>query len=161
MYRKVPEYGMYIALAMILSYIEVLIPINFGIQGVKLGLANLVVFILLYTEGIMGAAMVSILRILLVSFSFGNAYSLLYSLTGGILSLVIMILCKKTKLFSKIGVSMMGGVSHNIGQVFIASLVLGNAAFYYLPALLVAGLITGGVNGLLGKRILMHLNNLA
>jgi len=155
MYKNVAKYGFFIALAMILSYIEILIPFNLGIPGAKLGLANLVVFLLLYSEGVKSAAIVSFLRILLVGFTFGNLFSIFYSIAGGMLSLGVMALCQKSKLFSKIGVSMAGGVSHNIGQILAAAIVLQTpAVFYYLPFLLIAGLVTGGVIGVLGRQIL-------
>lgn len=158
MAKKITQYGMMIALAMILSYVEVLIPIQLGIPGMKLGLANLVVFTALYLEGVKGAAAISILRIFLVGFTFGNGFSLIYSLAGGILSLLIMLLGKKMRFFSKIGVSILGGVSHNIGQLAIAAFVVQNVnVFYYMPVLLIAGAATGTVIGLLGARLIQTL----
>lgn len=159
--RKVTWYGLLIALAMILSYVEVLVPFHFVVPGVKLGLANLAVFVALYTEGVKGAATISIVRIFLVSFTFGNAYSMLYSLAGGILSLTVMAICKQTKLLSKVGVSILGGVCHNIGQIFVAAYVVRlTQIFYYLPVLLIAGAVTGAVIGILGRQVMHNIKNI-
>jgi heptaprenyl diphosphate synthase len=158
MARKTSRYGVLIALAFILSYIEVLIPINLGVPGVKLGLANLVVFIALYIEGWKGALAISLTRIVLVGFTFSNMFSMIYSVAGGMLSFILMALCKKYKLFSKVGISIVGGVSHNIGQIIVVAFVVNNAdMFYYLPVLLVAGAVTGALIGLLGAIVLERL----
>lgn len=152
---KVALYGMLIALAFVFSYIEVLIPFNFGMPGIKLGLANIVVLMALYSIGYRGAFLISCIRMVLVSFTFGNTFSLLYSLSGGILSFTIMSLVKKSNKFTSVGVSVAGGVSHNIGQILIAMLILETETLkYYLPFLLVAGSITGFLIGLLGNLLL-------
>lgn len=144
-------YGMLIALAFILSFVETLIPIHLGIPGVKLGLANLVTIVGLYTIGVRGTVVVSLIRIVLVGFTFGNLVSMVYSLAGWVLSMFLMCFLKKTEWFSKIGVSIMGGIGHNIGQICIASLVVQTSGvFYYLPVLLVAGTIAGMLIGMLG-----------
>lgn len=147
----VATYGMLIGLAFIFSYIEAVIPIPIPVPGVKLGLANLVVIVGLYTVGIKGTIAVSLVRIVLVGFTFGNASSMIYSLAGGTLSLILMILFRKLNWFSQTGVSIIGGVGHNIGQITIAALVTQTAGvFYYLPFLLAAGVVAGAVIGLLG-----------
>lgn len=147
----VAQYGMLIALAFIFSYIEAIIPVPLPIPGMKLGLANLVTIVGLYTVGVKGTAVVSLVRIVLVGFTFGNLFSMVYSLAGGVLSLVLMILCKKSNWFSQVGVSVVGGIGHNIGQLIIAAFVVQTTGvFYYLPALLVAGVVAGAVIGLLG-----------
>lgn len=147
----VATYGMLISLAFIFSYVEAIIPIPIPVPGVKLGLANLVTVVGLYTVGIGGTVAVSLIRIVLVGFTFGNASSMIYSLAGGTLSLILMILVKKTGWFSQIGVSIVGGIGHNIGQLSIAALVVQTAGvFYYLPFLMVAGVVAGAVIGLLG-----------
>lgn len=147
----VATYGMLISLAFIFSYVEAIIPIPIPVPGVKLGLANLVAIVGLYTVGIRGTVAVSLIRIVLVGFTFGNASSMIYSLAGGALSLILMILVKKTGWFSQIGVSIVGGIGHNIGQLSIAALVVQTAGvFYYLPFLMVAGVVAGAVIGLLG-----------
>lgn len=152
---KVAFYGILVALAFVFSYIEVLIPFNFSIPGVKLGLANIVVLTALYTIGFKGSFVISCIRIILVGFTFGNMFSLLYSLAGGLLSWIVMSLCKKIKGFSIIGVSIAGGVTHNIGQILIASLVLKTTALgTYLPVLLISGVITGVIIGILGMGVM-------
>jgi len=148
--KVVAEYGMLIALACVLGYIEALIPLPLPV-GVKLGLANLMTLVALYTVGGRGAAMVSLVRIILVGFTFGNMGSMLYSLAGGVFSLLIMILAKKSGWFSQIGVSVLGGVFHNIGQLTVAALVTETGGvFVYLPFLLVGGVIAGVLIGILG-----------
>lgn len=149
--KKVALYGMMIALAFLLSYVETLVPISLGVPGVKLGLANLVTMVGLYVIGIPGTIAISLVRIVLVGFTFGNMFSMLYSLAGGALSLGVMILCRRLDCFSQIGVSVAGGAGHNIGQLLVAALVVENSGvFYYLPFLLLAGTIAGALIGLLG-----------
>jgi len=148
--KVVAEYGMLIALACVLGYIEALIPLPLPV-GVKLGLANLMTLVALYTVGGRGAAMVSLVRIILVGFTFGNMGSMLYSLAGGVFSLLIMIMAKKSGWFSQIGVSVLGGVFHNIGQLTVAALVTETGGvFVYLPFLLVGGVVAGVLIGILG-----------
>lgn len=152
-------YGVLIALAMILSYVETLIPISIGIPGVKLGLANLVVFVALYRMSPWGAFAVSMVRILLVSFTFGSLAAAWYSFAGGMLSFLVMWFCKKKELLSGTGVSIAGGISHNLGQLLAAAVVLeSGAVFAYGPVLLLAGTVTGFVIGLLGGRMIRRLS---
>lgn len=149
--RKVALYGILIALAMVLSFVETLIPIPIPVPGVKLGLANLVTVAGLYLVGIPGTICVTILRIILVGFSFGNPSSMLYGLSGSILSLVVMSAAKKYHLFSQIGISVLGGVFHNIGQITFAAVIVHTPGlYYYLPALMAAGCIAGVIIGILG-----------
>lgn len=160
----VAEYGMMIALSFLFSYIETLIPIQLGLPGVKFGLANLVNIVSLYLIGFKGTAAISLVRILLVGLTFGNMFSMLYSLAGGALSLFFMIVCKKKKWFTPIGVSIIGGIAHNIGQLAIAAMVVENSAvFYYLPFLMAAGTAAGGCIGILGgitvKRLSKYVKN--
>lgn len=152
-------FGVFTALALIFSYIELLIPINFGISGAKLGLANLIIVIVLYKAEWKEALLLSVVRIILSGFLFGNLFGILYSLAGGVLSLAVMALLKKTQIFSIIGVSMAGGVSHNVGQLIMAMLVVETYAVgYYLPVLLIAGLITGTLIGIAGREMLKRLD---
>ena len=144
-------YGLLVALAFIFSYIESLFPVYLGAPGVKLGLANLVSIVGLYTIGVRGTAAVSLTRILLAGLTFGNGFSMLYSLAGGALSLAVMAACKKKKWFSMIGVSILGGAAHNIGQLAVAALAVENAGvFAYFPVLLMAGTAAGACIGVLG-----------
>lgn len=155
MSRKVAYSAMLVALAMIFSYVEVLIPVNFGIPGIKLGLANMVVVVGPYFLNPAEVLLISVTRILLVGFLFGNGMSIIYSLAGGLLSFAVMMLLKKAKGFSIVGVSIAGGVSHNTGQILAAVCVVENTKlFYYFPALLVAGVITGTLIGIVSGRVL-------
>lgn len=161
MKKKVAYFGVFTALALIFSYIESLIPINFGIPGAKLGLANLMVVIVLYKMGAKEAYMLSMVRIVLSGFLFGNLFGILYSLAGGILSLSIMTLLKKTDKFSIIGISMAGAVCHNIGQLIIAGIVVESAnVIYYMPALLIVGLATGLVIGIISSETIKRLRKI-
>ena len=153
--KKLANMAMLVALAMIFSYVESLIPINFGIPGMKLGVANLVTVTGMYFLEFPEVFLVVVMRILLTGFLFGNGMSIVYSLAGGILSFLVMALMKRLKGFSVAGVSIAGGVSHNIGQIIVASVVIENLKLiYYLPALLIAGTVTGFVMGMISKKLL-------
>lgn len=156
--EKTALYGMLIALAFVLSFVETLIPVTFMVPGMKLGLANLVTIVGLYTIGIGGTVAVSVVRIVLVGFTFGNTFSMMYSLGGWLLSILIMTVCRKREWFSSVGISILGGIGHNIGQLAVAALVVKQAGvFVYLPALLVAGTVAGLLVGLLGGMIVERL----
>lgn len=158
MAKKVAYSAILVALAMILSYVEVLIPFHFGIPGIKLGLANLVIVIGLYLLEPLQTLGISVARVILVAFMFGNMSSLIYSLAGGLLSFLVMMLLKKSKGFSIMGISMAGGVSHNVGQLIVAACVVENIhVFYYMPVLLLAGLITGLLIGMIAQRVIRYL----
>ncbi|MBR3473433.1 MAG: Gx transporter family protein [Oscillospiraceae bacterium] len=153
--KKVTVMAMCIALAMILSYLESLIP-SPGIPGVKLGLANLAVIFALYKLGWKEAVGVSLLRVLLVSLLFGHAASLMYSAAGAVLSLLGMILLRRFDKLSCVFVSVSGGVLHNVGQILMAWVLMGSNVVFYLPVLIlsgtVAGVVIGVVAALLVKR---------
>lgn len=150
--KKIATYGLLIALAFILSYIETLLPIPLPVPGMKLGLANLVVITALYLWGSKEAFVLSIVRIVLVGFTFGNLSTLMFSLSGGILSCILMILAKKIKLFGIAGVSIVGGVSHNIGQIIVAIFIINNIdIIYYIPILMIVGAVTGTIIGVLSS----------
>ncbi len=154
MKNKVAYMGVFLALALILSYVESLIPFYFGIPGVKLGLANLIVVIMLYAVGVKEAFAISMLRILLSGFLFGNLFSILYSFAGGILSFFVMWLVKRTGKFHVMSVSICGGITHNIGQILVASVIVETySIFYYIPVLLIAGLITGMLIGVIAGEV--------
>ncbi|MBC5753155.1 Gx transporter family protein [Roseburia sp. BX0805] len=155
--RKIAYLGVFLALALILSYVESLIPFYFGIPGVKLGLTNLIVVVMLYCTGTKEAFGVSVARILLAGFLFGNLFSILYSLAGGVLSFIVMCLLKKTGRFHVISVSVTGGISHNIGQLIAAAFVVETYdIFYYMPLLLIAGVATGFVIGMLAQEFILR-----
>lgn len=148
--KRVATYGMLIALAFIFSYIESLIPISFGVPGMKLGLANIVVLIALYLLGPKAAFVLSIVRVLLSAMTFGNMMMLWFSIAGASLAFLTMYLMKKIKGFSMIGVSIAGGVAHNIGQIVVAMIVMSEVMFYYLFVLIIGGTITGMAIGIIG-----------
>lgn len=155
MSKKISACGLLVALAMIFSYIETLIPINVGLPGMKLGIANLVIVIALYLLGPQAALLISLVRIFLVGFLFGSGMSILYSLAGGLVSFLAMMFLKRTEKFSIVGASLLGGAMHNVGQLLVAAAVVENAKiFYYLPPLLCVGCVTGILVGLLALRIL-------
>lgn len=152
--KKIAFLGLFVALAFVLSYIEFLLPLNIGIPGAKVGLANLAVMVTLYTVGEKNAIALSLIRVVLVGLTFGNVSMMLYSLAGAILSLAAMLIAKKTGKLSIAGVSVIGGVFHNIGQIIVAMLVLEtDSLFYYLPFLIIVGTFSGVVIGLVAGLI--------
>ena len=156
--KKIALYGLLVTLAFILSYIESLFPLTLSIPGIKMGLANLVVIVALYKMGVKEAFSLSILRIILVGFTFGSPSTMMFSMAGGILSWLMMVLFKKSKLFSMTGVSIIGGIAHNIGQIIVSIYVVDNIKIiYYLPFLLVSGVITGALIGILAAMIMKRL----
>ena len=160
MKNKIAYWGVFLALALVCSYVESLIPISFGIPGVKLGLTNIVVILMLYTIGAKDAILISVLRIILAGFMFGNAFSIIYSLAGGILSFVVMLLLKNTGKLKILSISTAGGISHNVGQLIVAALVVENYnILFYVPVLIIAGIITGFLIGLLAGEIVLRIGN--
>lgn len=158
MRNKVAYFGIFAALAMILSYVESLFPFFWGIPGVKLGLANSMSLTILYLLGIPAAFLISGVRIVLTGFLFGNAFSIIYSLSGALLSMAVMILLKRTGVFSIVGISMAGGIFHNIGQIIAAIFLVENLnLLYYLPVLLLSGAVTGAVIGFLSREIIKRM----
>ena len=156
--NKVAYFGVFTSLALIFSYVETLIPVNFGIPGVKLGLANLIIVTGLYKMRLSEVFLLSVVRVVLSGFIFGNYFSILYSLASGILSLTVMALLKKAGGFSVIGVSIAGGTFHNIGQLVVAMLVVETfSVIYYVPVLLLAGTLTGLVIGVTANELLKRL----
>lgn len=155
MNRKIANLGIFSALAIIFGYIETLIPVFAGIPGIKLGLANLAVLYILVRYTFRDAILVSVIRIIVIGFLFGNMFSILYSLAGAALSLSVMALMQKHTDFSLIGISVAGGVTHNIGQLLIAILIVENRSLlYYAPVLLISGVITGCLIGWLTQETL-------
>ena len=155
MKSKAACFGVFTALALIFSYVELLIPIQFGVPGMKLGLANLVIVIFLYKRNAKEAMLLSVVRILLAGLMFSNLFSILYSLAGGILSLIVMAVLKKLETFSVIGVSIAGGIAHNMGQLVIAMVVVETYRIgYYFPILLITGMVTGMLIGVISNEVL-------
>lgn len=155
--RRVVLCGVLTAVALVLAYVESLIPFSVGVAGVKPGLANIVSLCALYTLGTGTAFGVLIARIVLSTLTFRSMSALLYSLTGGILSFVVMWLCKRSKKFGIAGVGIAGGVTHNLGQLLVASLLLGRALTAWLPVLLLAGALAGTVVGTAAAVAVKHL----
>lgn len=155
MIKKTAYMGIFLATALILSYVESLIPFYFGIPGAKLGLANLAVLLALYRYGWKEALLLNIMRVLLAGFLFGSLFTILYSLAGAAASFAVMCILKRLGSFSVVGISMAGGVSHNLGQILVAYLVTQTPGVaFYLPILLAAGLITGLLIGMAAKEVL-------
>lgn len=180
MIKKTVESGFFLALALILAYVESLIPFSFGIPGIKLGLPNLIVVLLLYrggtawhdgvdmdrqaqnagigSDGVWEAALVNGLRIILSGFLFSNLYTILYALAGALCSFLAMLLGRRLRCFSVIGVSVLGGVFHNIGQIIVAMLVVETVYVgYYIPFLIVSGTVTGAVLGIAAMELIPYL----
>ena len=158
--RQITTMGMLVALAMVLGFVETLTPINLGIPGMKLGLANIVVVIALFLFDIKTAVVVSILRIILIAMTFGNMSMMFYSIAGASLSLLSMIAISKIKSFSLISVSIVGGIMHNVGQIICAAFVVRtNGVFTYLPVLMIAGLVSGALIGIVAGLISVRLTN--
>lgn len=161
MKNRVAYFGVFTALALIFSYVETLIPFHIGIPGVKLGLANLIIVIALYKMSLKETYLLSVVRVVLSGFIFGNYFSIIYSLAGGLLSLTVMALLRKRGGFSILGISIAGGVCHNIGQLAIAMVVVETfSVIYYIPVLLIAGLATGLLIGIAADGMLKRLINI-
>lgn len=150
--RQLCFLAIFCTISIILNYIEMLFPLYLGIPGAKLGLANIVSLTILLCFGFKYALGVALLRIFIIGITFTNPYMMLYSLAGGFLSISIMALMAKTHLFSNIVVSIVGGVSHNIGQLLVAFVFFSTSAFvYYLPYLILLGIVSGTVVGIIAQ----------
>ena len=153
--------GLTIALAMIMSYIEALVPLSFAVPGIKMGLANIVIIFVLYKIGTKEAILVSLIRVILVSLLFSNVMAMAYSIAGAVLSLSVMWLLKKTDKFSVIGVSIAGGIMHNVGQIIMAVILLGTEQIaLYLPVLIITGTATGVVIGIVSGLVINRFKNI-
>ena len=161
MKTRVAYFGVFTALALIFGYVESLIPFQIGIPGVKLGLANLIIVIALYKMSLREAYLLSVTRVVLAGFIFGSMFSILYSLAGALLGLTVMALLKRNGGFSVLGVSIGGGVMHNVGQLAVAMFVVQTfSVSYYVPVLLVAGLLTGLVIGIAADAMLRRMTGI-
>ena len=156
--KKISYLGLFSAIAIIFGYVESLIPVFAGIPGIKLGLANLSVLFILYRYSMKDAAFVSVARIFVIGFLFGNMNSILYSLVGAALSLFSMALIRKLTDFSIYSISVTGGVMHNIGQLTVAMLVVESTSLmFYAPILMISGMITGLLIAMLTKEVLKRI----
>lgn len=151
--KRLTFLGLSATVALLLSYVEFLLPPLFvAVPGIKLGLPNIIIIFLLYRLGVRSAVTVSMIRLLISSILFGSAMTFAYSLAGAILSLVVMGILKKTDLFSMPVVSIAGGVSHNLGQILVAMLLLNTPQIvYYMLVLTITGTISGCLIGLCGS----------
>ena len=155
--RRLARLALLTAVALTIFLVEAQLPV-LPIPGAKLGLANLVVIVALYTMGVRAAFTLSLVRIVLAGFTFGSPASMIYSLAGGMLSLAVMAVARKAQVFSATGVSVLGGVSHNVGQIFVAILVMENTSLaYYLPVLVLSGTAAGVLVGILAAVLVKRL----
>lgn len=161
MKNKTAFMGLLLAFALILSYIETLIPLNVGIPGIKLGLANLAVLLCLYLFDWKEALLLTTIKALLSGLLFGNLFMIIYSLAGAWLSCLTMIAMKKSQWFHVPVVSAAGGVMHNAGQLLVAAFVVKTyGIFYYIPILIIAGLILGLIIGSVASLVLPYIKNI-
>ncbi len=157
--RRLTALALTISFALILSYIESRIPAFIPIPGVKVGLANIAVIFALFKFGVKESIVVSLVRVALVSILFGSPVSLIYSITGAVFSLTVMILARKLTPLSEVTVSICGGVVHNIGQICAASVMLGtNVVVHYLPYLMLSGIIAGVAVGVISGLLISKVN---
>ena len=156
--KKIAMLALLIALAVLMGYVESLIPLNFGIPGIKIGLCNIVILIVLLRYSWKEALAVSVVRILAVGFLFGNLFSIIYSLSGAVLSILVKTLLLKSGRFGLLGVSAAGGCVHNIGQLLVAKIVLpGLPLLWYTPVLMFAGLATGALVAVIVYEVMVRL----
>lgn len=157
--KKLTLNALMIALAMVLSYLESLVPLSFAVPGIKMGLPNIVIVFVLYKMGFKPACLISLIRVVLVSILFGNVMSMVYSLAGAVVSLAVMWLLKRWEKFSCVGVSVAGALGHNAGQIVTAMLLLETGGLiYYFPALCVSAVVAGVCIGVLGGILVKRLN---
>ncbi|MBO7250406.1 MAG: Gx transporter family protein [Clostridia bacterium] len=150
--KAVASLGVFTALALLLSYVEFLLPPLFvAVPGIKIGLPNVIIILALYMVGLRSAIAISLLRVILSSILFGNAMVFAYSIAGAILSITVMAILKKTDILSPVGVSVAGGVAHNMGQTIVAVILLDTPQIaYYMIVLTLTGIASGAFVGLLG-----------
>ena len=157
--KKISYRGMLTALAMVLSYLESFIPLFAAVPGIKIGLANIVTIYALYRLSVVDAAVIGVIRIVLSALLFGNPVMIIYSLAGLALSITAMFLCKALPFFGMMGVSIAGGVFHNMGQLLAAAFIVGNISIlYYLGILLAVGAVAGAVIGIIAGVIIINEN---
>lgn len=158
--KKIAYCGLLTTVALLLSYVERMLSIPMIVPGMKLGLANVAVLIALYILDTKTAFSISILRILISALLFTGFASFLYSVSGALLSFTIMAFCKKINIFSIIAISILGGISHNIGQIIIACIIVENIGlFYYMPFLIILGIATGFITGIVGDKAVYYIKN--
>lgn len=156
--RRLTHTALLASLALIFSYIEILIPFNFGIPGIKLGIANLVVIIALYYLGPRYAFAINMIRVCIAGLLFTGLFGFCYSLAGALLSFGAMLAAKKARVFSITGVSISGAVFHNLGQIFVAAFLINSLKiFAYFPVLIISGVISGCIIGIFATLLMERL----
>lgn len=160
--KKLTVLALFSAVAIIFSYIEAILPpIWSAIPGIKVGLSNIVTVALLYKFSLKEAAIVAFIRIIIIALLFGNMMTLIYSIAGFVLSVTIMAILKRTSLFSTVGVSIAGGVFHNLGQIIVAMILLQTKEIgYYMIVLAITGTVAGILIGIAGNFMLKYSNKL-
>ena len=159
--KQIAILGLLLAYAMILSYIESLFPFFGGVPGMKLGLPNMVIVVLIYSYGWEKGIVINILRILLTGLLFGSLFGILFSTSGAVISFLAMLAVKKTDIFDIRGVSICGGIAHNIAQLFVAAFIVKTSGIiFYLPLLLISGALTGFLNGMIAGMMLKYVKHM-
>ncbi len=160
--KKIALLGVLTSVALVLSYLEAMLPpISTAAPGIKMGLPNIIVILLLYKFGLKEALMVSGIRVFIVALLFGNVMTLAYSVAGAVLSLALMTLFKKLNLFSIVGVSIIGGISHNLGQILVAIFLFDTIQIgYYMIILAITGTIAGVIIGVIGSILVKKLEKI-
>ncbi len=157
--KKLVLLSFLLCLCLILSYIDSIIPYNFVIPGIKIGLCNIAIIFTIYKFSIQEAILISLLRVLIMGILFNNGLTFLYSLAGAILSLIVMTILKKINIFDEYGVCVAGALSHNIGQLLCACFLLNTSTIiYYLPYLLLSGFFSGILVGILSLVLIKRIN---
>lgn len=159
--KRIAFLGIMTSVALVLSYLEAILPpIYAAVPGIKAGLPNIVIILILYKLGLKEAVSVSLLRVFIVALLFGNAMTLAYSLAGAVMSILLMALLKKLDFFSAVGVSIVGGVAHNLGQILVAMVLLNSTLIgYYMLVLTFTGAVAGVFVGLIGSILIKRLEN--
>lgn len=159
--KKIAQCGLLVAIGLIFGYIEFLFPLPIGVPGVKIGFSNIVTVICLYILNPLDCFLVLFIRVVLSGILFGNFYSILYSLTGALFSFLVMLIVKKVNIFSVTGISVCGGVFHNIGQLCVACITVSELRLtYYLPVLILSGVLCGGIIGIISSVLLNRVSKL-
>lgn len=160
--KRIALLGVLTSVALVLSYLEAMLPpISTAVPGIKMGLPNIIIIFLLYKFGLKEAVIVSIIRVFIVSLLFGNVMTLAYSIAGAVLSLALMTLFKKLNFLSAIGVSIIGGISHNLGQILVAIFLFDTIQIgYYMIVLSITGTIAGVVIGIISSILVKKLEKI-
>ena len=156
--RRIAQIGVLVSLAMVLSYLESLFPVFLAVPGIRIGLANIAIVFALYHLGFRAALGISVVRVVFSALLFGSVISMSYSLCGALISLAMMAILKRSGLFGTVAVSVVGGVSHNLGQIAVACLILQTKAIaYYIPVLILSGVVSGVVIGIVSAVVIARL----